>query len=866
MFRRAVFLIAMIPMAEVTGAASKLDEIPAYSLGIDALSGQLWDVAAARFQDALGEKDLEAPQKQDLLLRLAEAQIRGGKSEAAIKTLSDPTLAENPAVPFWTGQALAATGRFSEAIESLKSGATDAKSPHRREALLTQAELERAIGDTEGALATVDVLLKSDSRSIPARLLKASLLLDQGLADEALKMIPADSNLDDKTAAEAKFLRAQSLLATKKYEDALAIFNALIESPKGQTLDRYHAAILSRARTRLDLGATAVAADGLLAFIQQNPKSPRLDEAFDLLMECVPEQPTPNDAILTRIREWIPKVRLTSPAIPSSSERAAASWPFVEPDRNPLAPEAMFHLALGLRRENSIDSRAAARRMLNRLRLEYPKHPLIPRVMLEAGRWDLEDGRREQAASHFAALINLPNVPPELRAQGLTLEGTARFKEKNFEGAAELFTQAASLLENEQRNTARLNAATSLLSSGSLAAFEELSSEVENSDLQDQLDLERALFLASKRDPAALPALRAFVEQHPEHPRLPETRLNAALAALDAIPPDVEFAQQQLDAISKKTRLTLPPDQLALAEIHLHNQLGEWAEAAERAKTYLKEHKASPMRHSIQFEQGKALFQNKDYNAARLVLEKLALEAPDSPQAAAALLLSARAAAEGATPQSQTESINLFNKLIESNSPFADVARLEKADMLIHRLSRLEDAIQTLDPWFKKMKKDDPLLLSVGLLLGEALFASAENNTEVLVQALAVYDRLLEELPKDSPSRSSILYRKGMTLERFEIREDEALDCYVGVVQVAGDSSRTDWKSVELCGFSALRILEKREQWAAAKKFAERIADLKGPRSQEAADRAKDIGLEHMIWDDQINSDQENPAVEKQEN
>lgn len=851
MLHRVVLLIAMIPMVEIAAAASKLEEIPAYSLGIDALSGQLWDVAAARFKDALEAEDLEPAERQDLLLRLAEAQIRSGKAESAIKTLADTVLAEHPAVPFWKGQALTVAGRFSQAIETFQAGATDAKAPHRSEALLTQAGLQRAIGDIDGSLASVDTLLKSDSSSTRARLLKANLLLDEGRAEEALKVIPADAKLAGSSATEAKFLRAQALLANNQYEDAAAIFNSLIESPKDQTLNRHHAAYLGLARSQLELGDTAAAADGLLAFIQQNPKSPRLDEAFGLLMDCVPAQPTPNDAILTRIREWIPKVRLSSPAIPSSSERAAASWPFIEPERNPLAPEAMFHLALGLRREDSIDSRSAARRLLNRLRLEYPKHPLIARVLLEVGRWDLEDGRREQAAAHFAALESLANVHPELRAQGLTLEGTARFKENDFEGAADLFKKAASLLEDEQRSTARLNAATSLLASGSVAAFDDLAKVVDDPELQDQLSLERGLFLASERDPGALPALRAFVERHPDHPRLPEARLHAALAALDAIPADVEFAREQLSSLSEETRLTLPADQLALAEIHLHNQVGEWAEAAERAKAYLENHKEGDLYLSIQFEQGKALFQNKDYNAARLVLEKLALEAPDSPQAAAALLLSARAAAEGATPQSQTESINLFNKLIESDSPFADVARLEKADMLIHRLSQLDDAIETLDPWFKKMKKDDPLLLSVGLLLGEALFARAEDDDAILGQALTVYDRLLADLAQDSPARSSILYRKGMTLEQFEDREDEALDCYVGVVQVAGETSRADWKSVELCGFSALRILEKREQWAAAKKFAKRIADLKGPRSEEAADRAKTLGLEHMIWDDE---------------
>ncbi|MGB6219592.1 tetratricopeptide repeat protein [Haloferula sp.] len=849
MLLRTALFLAILPMGPVLAEGPKLEEIPAYSLGIDALSGQLWGVATARFEDALETEDLDPSVRQELLLRLAESQIRDGKAEAAQKTLENPALAENPSLGFWRGQALTVAGRFSDAIEVFRSEATGAKAPHRREALLTQAGLQRAIGDSNAALITIDQLLAIDSSMLQARLFKASLLIQEERADEALKVLPADSELEGALANEAKFLRAQALLAKKDYEEAAAIFSQLIESTSKQSLERYHASSLGLARARLEVGATTAAADGLLAFIQLNPASPLLNEAFDLLMECVPAQPTPNDAILTRIREWVPKARLTSPALPIWSDRAAASWPFVEPEKTQSAPEAMFHLAIGLRRENSADSRVAARRLFNRLRLEFPQHPLVARVLLEGGRWDLEDGRREQAAVSFAALNSLADVRPELRAQGLTLEGTARFKEQDFEGAAELFRQASELLENEQRNTARLNAATSLLASGNVAAFEKLTEEVENPKLQSHLSLERGLYLASKRDPGALPALRAFIARYPKHPRLPEARLHAALSALDAIPPDIDYAQEQLDALSEEARLELPPAHLAMAEIHLHNRSGEWALAAEKAKAYLDSNETGSMRTSIQFERGKALFQNRDYNDARLVLEKLATEAPDSPQAPAALLLSARAAAEGATPQSQAESIDLFDKLIDTGSTFADVARLEKADMLIHRLSMLDEAVKTLDPWFQRMEKDDPLLLSVGLLLGEALFANAETNTEVLNRALLVYDRLLADLPADSPTRSSILYRKGMTLERFGDREDEALDCYVGVVQAASGSSRADWKSVELCGFSALRILEKRKQWAAAKKFATRIADLKGPRSKEAAERATTLGLEHMIWD-----------------
>ncbi|MEM1082732.1 MAG: tetratricopeptide repeat protein [Verrucomicrobiota bacterium] len=850
MCRLSLLIFSALSWGAIALAGPKLEEIPSYALGIDALSGSLWDVAASRFEDSLKTPDLDPPVRQALLLRLAEARIRGDQVEAAEETLADPALAEHPEVPFWKGQALVKSGRFNEAIELFQEQAIGPKAPHRREALLTTAELQRAIGDSKGSLETIDILLKTNPDSARARLLKARLLIDDGQPAGALKVLPQGTKLKGAEAKKADLLRAQALLESEQYEDAATIFNALIEDPKDQSLERHHTAFLGLARARIASDNTVAAADGLLAFIQQNPESPLLDDAFGLLMECLPEQPTPNDVILTRLREWVPKPRLTSSAIPTSSERSAASYPFIDPEQNPLAPAAMFHLALGLRMENSGDSRLEARRLLLRLRLEYPDHPLVARALLEGGRWDLLDDRRQQAAAHFAALESLQGAPPELRAQGLILEGNARSKEQDFEGAEEVNRKAASLLEDEQRETALLNAATALLAGGNAGGFEELAGEVDSPELTSDLNLERGLFLTSERDPAAASTLRAFIATYPDHPRMAEARLHAALATLQDQPPDIDFAREQLAALSDEERDTLPPGMLTMAEIRLHDRAGEWAEAADRAKRFLEGYADDPIRQLVLFEQGKALFQNKDYNDARLVMEKLALDFPDSPQAPAALLLSARAAAEGATPQSQTESIALFDKLIESDSPFADVARIEKADMLIRRLSRVDDAVKVLDPWFKQMEKDDPLLLSVGLMLGKALYASAETDSAKLVQALEVYDRLLADLPEDSPSRSRILHQKGLTLEQLEGRESDALICYMDVIQNAGDDPRTDWKSVDNCGFSALRILEKREQWRAARKLASDIAKLNGPRAKEAEDRAKDIGLKHMIWDE----------------
>jgi tetratricopeptide (TPR) repeat protein len=844
---------AMGQAPETSGAeepdAVEHADIPAYRLGLDALSGRLWEVAAARFEEALEAGELAEEARREILLRLAEARVRGGKPAAAREILDRPGLAAHPEREFWRAQALVAEGRFAEAIAILEARPDDA--PFWRESRLTRAELRRALGDSAGALKTLGEALARRPEFAEAGLLKAEILLGEGRYREAIEAVPETDELDPRQRAIGRRLRARSHLGLGEAARAAELFSQLTGSPENQSLSDFHANVIDLARARLDLGERESAADSLLAFIQQNPESPRLTEAFDVLHECLPAEPAPNDPILSRLREWIPARRTVGiDRILGSSDRAAAGMPGPYPSGDRLAPQALYHLALGMRRQPASGTAAAARRLLTRLRWEYPGHPLFFRALLRLGQWDLEDGNAARAGAHFRALAGLgESAPAELRAQAMSLEAATLFERGAYEEAAAYFQRAAALLGADLRRTARRNAAAALLAAGDIEGFGEIAAGTDDDELRVALALERALHLGAVRDPEALPRLLEFIENHPDHPRVAEARLSAALAALDHTPAKVAVAERELGEIAAADRRKLAPDALALAEIRLRQRQRDWAGAAERAGRFLEAHPDSPSRTIVSFEQGKAHFQNKDFNDARLVLEALVEEAPESPQAPAALLLAARAAAEGGTPQSQKESLELFDRLIESDSEFAAVARLEKADLHI-RLTQLDEAVDLLGPWFDAMNEDDPMLLVAGLLLGDALVASAEGEPGGLGRALEVFDRILAGRAAGSLTRHRVLYQKGLVLEQLEGRTDEALKTYMDVVQRAAGSSRGDWKAVELCGFGALRILEKRGEWRAAKQLAERIARLGGPRAEEAAERAKTLGLEHFIWDE----------------
>ncbi|MCU0795823.1 MAG: tetratricopeptide repeat protein [Akkermansiaceae bacterium] len=855
--RRLSFLAALL--AVEVAVAAPLDEIPAYKQGIDALSDHLWDLAARRFEEAMKTPELADKDRQTLLLRLAESRIRAGQPDSADLALSHELLKEHPAQPFWKAQSLLARGRLGEALEILKK--LPDSGPHPIEALLTQARVQRAIGDREGALATLDRLIRLPKAPDSARILRANFLFADGLPEKAIEACPDPTRLPAAQANQVRLLRARCLLALDQPDSALPLLQRLVGDPddplaaQNQTLRDHHQAIIDLARARLALGKRQEAADGLLPFLPKNPKSPLLDEAFSVLVSCLPEVPAPNDPILTRLREWTPPPPVPQPPLlirPDAS--AAAAWPGENPLADPLAPEALFHLALTSRRLDLPDAVNTSRRLLSRLRLEFPHHPLVGPSLLELGRWELEAGRKDRATACFDAISRLgDSSPPELRAQALAMEATARFQDGDFDAAARLFDDSADLLEDDRRRDARLNAASALLAADDRSGFAKLAESAgADSELQADLALERALYLASQHSPDALADLIDFTLQHPEHPRLAEARLQAVLTALDGPQPDLEQATAQFDAISPEQRSQLNPPILALAEVRLLGHSGRWTEAASRAADFIAAFPEDPLLPLLTYERGKALFRNKDFNDAGIALKSLAQNWPDSPHAPAALFLAARAAASGATPQAKKESIELFRKLLDRQSPFRDISRIEISNLLIS-LAELDEAIAILDPWFKEMRADDALLAHVGLLLGDALYARAEGDGKLLQRVIDVQDRLLKTLPPDSPFRARILYKKGRALEGFKTTaaEDEALMAYLDVVQAAAGKTKADWESIELCGFAALQIYGNREEWLTAKKLAERIASLNGPRAADAAKRAKAIGQEQMLWDEE---------------
>jgi len=194
----------------------------------------------------------------------------------------------------------------------------------------------------------------------------------------------------------------------------------------------------------------------------------------------------------------------------------------------------------------------------------------------------------------------------------------------------------------------------------------------------------------------------------------------------------------------------------------------------------------------------------------------------------------------------------LFDKAIESQGPLAAIATLEKAEHFIE-MYRLAEASAFLAKWIKTLPENDPLQLPAGLLLGEALYAQGSSNPASMVEALAVYDKLLAHTKNQPALLNRLQYLRGLTLEQLpdpknpaKKCETQAFEAFYSVLETT--TPPAEWKYFELCGFKALTLLEKAKRWQAAVNVAKKIASFNGPGAKDAAARASKIQLEQMMW------------------
>ena len=853
-----LFLLFQQPLLLGQGA-------PAWSVGEkgdEALAAGLWEVAELHFRESLEDPTLTPEAKPRIAIRLAESLIRAGNPAEALELLGQSFVVGNPETPFWKAQALAGQNRFSEAIEIFSTLLANPLAPHRIEAGFTQKSLQLALGQSQAALDTLTALIPdSDPATLSKiQLAQTEILVDLGRTPEARMMMPVADRIAVEDRPLAAFLEAQLLFKEGQPAEAQTAFQALVNHPQGQSLERYHLAAIGLADSMEAQGNSEEASKSLLIFLQDHSASPVLDAIFQRLLQWLPAKPSATNPILESIARWITPPNLPASgliATLSTTRISAAAWPtYTPPDEsNELLAYSLYTRAVGIHRMASPESRAESRHLLSRLRLENPEHPLAGRALYQLARWALDEGAIDQAFSILGTLRDTAKSPA-LKGEAALLEARVACLHGDPRQAIQLFDEAALTLTGAESRSARLMASIARLRSRDLKGVTLIQQPATLPDkaLEADLELERALSTSPPAD--ARPLLEVFLARFPDHPRAPEARIAAAESALAAPSPDLSFARTQLDHLTRQPENSSQSSASRIALIHLHiaDLSGDSKATIAAAQAIIATDPAAPAAQEAALTLGRSLFQTGSYNPARLVLEKLAASETHSAQAQAAWLLAARAAALGGTPQSKEEALILFDKAIESKGPVSSIATLEKAKHLID-LYRLNEASVFLSKWIGTLPENDPLQLPAGLLLGEALYAQGGSNPASLIEALAVYDRLLTHA-KDQPALLNRLqYLRGTTLEQLpdekdpsKKREKQAFQAYHSVLEIT--TPPPEWEYFERCGFRALALLENARRWPVAITVAQKIASFKGPRAEEAATRASQLQLKHMIWED----------------
>ncbi len=831
--------------------------------GMRALADGLWEIAEQNFRARLAEPKLTVEEKSETTTRLAEALIRAGNSDEALSLLAQPILAKNPETPFWKAQALAGKNRFREASELFAAFLANPSSPYRNEAAFTQASLLLALEQPDAA---IEVLKQLAGAANPATRLKiglyqAEILLDQNRAAEAREVLPKKENITDVTRPLADFLEAQLLLKEGKPAEAEAIFQALVNQPQGQTIYRFHYAVIGLADAIYAQKKSDTAIQSLLTFLQDHPDSPALEPIFKRLIDWLPEKPAATDPILDQLVKWIALPSLSPVDVifnsaSTTGSEVTSAWPSDRAEETPkeISIFSLYARAIGLSRVEAAESKAEAKMLLRRLLIENPQHILASRALYQLARWALDAGNSEQA---FATLDTLRETThlKNLKGEAAFIEARAAYLNNDPQTAVRLFDEAASALSEPEARAAKLQGAIARIRSGDFkgTTLIQQSDSTPNKDLEAELALERAL--SKKPIATAKPEIDDFLARFPDHPRAAEARLVAIEIALTGSDASLEPIPIQLEILS--AAIEKFPEfgpRVALANLRFVDRLKDTAATIQTAQKLVDTYPNDPVAAEAAMTLGKNLFQSGSYNPARLVLEKLAATDSNPVRSQSAWLLAARSAALGGTPKSKEEALILFDKTIESGGPLGAVATLEKGSHLIS-MSRLPEATTFLEKWIKTLPENDPLQLPAGLLLGEALYAQGGDHPASLTEALAIYDKLLTHAKTYPALFNRLQYLRGITLEQLpdeknpqQKREKQAFQAFYSVLETT--TTPAEWEYFERCGFRALAILEKEERWPVAITVAKKIAAFNGPRAEEAATRASALQLKNMVFED----------------
>jgi TolA-binding protein len=778
------------------------------------------EVAVARLETLLN-KNLPEPEWRAVAEKLAEAYVGAKQEEAALVFLADPRLRKLPWARFWRAQAFAGLRRWADALPLYEELALDQSSSFQRAATFGTAEMLRALGRPDEALAKLSILTHDKEWATRAQLRLAKLYLDKGDTANAGRVLAEMHPESIGEQMEHRFLGGRLELISHRPEKAISVFEELVKTPQNVPHATLIAALFGMVDARVQLETPDAGADLIEEFINRYPADPDLSVLFARLDELYRAQRKPSRS---ELEKWV---------------------------RNPEQPRRTFARWYLARLETRAGRRDRARQLFRDVQRTDVKPPEVVGALLDFAQLEAEDRHFDEA---IAALdgARLLHPDPLLVDRINLLAAKTQYLAKRFDVATAAFEQIGHS-NSPWAKVALLNASAGWLQLGNherLAAnYDDLERQGVDEESRAGLRLEEALMQAAKGDNKAAKALKQFIRDFPKSPRVSEAWVSLAELAFHSSPPRIEEARTDLARAADSKPTAAATERADYLMIWIEDSAGtDETKVIELAKRFLEQHGASPFAPEVRMKLAEIYYRRQDFANAQTQFEILARENPDNSMGENALFFAAESAMSSMGEHSLDRAIVLFDQVVRLNGALRWAARNEQA-VIERKLGKPQDALVLYDEVLKSdagpSEKREALCGR-----GDIFFEMGGSHPENYQRALEIYEQLASGENTPIHWRNQALFKKALCLEKKNDRPAALATFY----KVLEDEARPDRRS-ELfwyykAGFNAARLLEDDSKWESAAAIYEKLVAAGGSRSEEAKARLNRLRLEHFLWAD----------------
>ena len=816
--------LAVIP-ASWADAGSALEKNGDFRDAMQALHDHLPTVAAEKLKKCLAAEGLSEDDRVQVAMKLGEAWVRANQPDSAMEVLADPLLRELPEAEFWNAQALVRNGRFSEAEKAFAALLDRPGFPYRDEVALNRAAILVSLRQPDAALENLEIVFASEhpANATLARMKAAEIEMKRDRLDAAKEILDRIDEPPASLQRQLLYLQARLQMAGGDPYNSGVVFKQLTADPTGLTERVYHSSYLALADALEASGKREEAVRLIRRFINRFPDSSFLALAFSRLEKMENFNQPGLDPYLAR---WLQAT---------------------EEERKALA---LFYSGIAKKHAVSVEE---AIETLEQFVEIHTGHFLHGRAALTLASYHVEL-RDKESALRVLEDLRKRTMDKETRALIAHLEGRASFTAGEYADAARKFLESADL-SSRSKSSSLFNSGIAWIRADDEAGYartQSLLSELASDDrLDGDLALEKGLFLASRKHNEASDALLQFTKDHPLHPRLAEAYVALAEMHLIELPvPKLKSARKWLDA-SRQTNLS---PRLAERADYVAFWIGiaegneESDEVLQRGIHFVSAWPRSALVPDVRMKLGELFYRKKDFPNAQTHFEILARDFPRHPHAEPALFFAGKSCLRSINPKAIPQAIDIWEKVVRMGGPLKLAARQQQA-LAKRRMGLEREAVLLLDSVLEEKPEGD-LLFSSLVAKGEALSVLGRDRPDLLQEAIKVFRSVVDHEGVQPHWRNEALFRIGKCHDQSGDPQT-ALTAYYDVINnPSAQHGSPEYLWYYRAGFEAMRLLESRPNppWDSIIAVADKLAELPGPRAEEARKRADRLRLEHFRW------------------